>query len=563
MRERERKSTDCILSLTHSSIFTGGPAVRAGLKRGDIILAVNGQDITKLSHKQVTALIRDTTELRVWLSVCESENYLSSADSSFSSSPQKGSYIYASTPIINTDLGDSPIKKSHNLLNNSLGSQLRPFNGSAMIPVPQYGSLPKVGGFSPLGRKVMTQNEAAYVTFVPPSTYTVTRLSTVLNYCGPVKIPESWSNRGVSSLCIQECARQLLSKRKTEDFIKVQFEVSQRSLKITNTSGVVLAKHLRQELYYCGLCSSDEHYFAIVTRRSSEIVGQAQADLCHVFKLMSDSKLSTYCINRAKSEREMRSGQPSSLNSCLDIIDAIQNIFQSETHNPTASLKRGVEATDGVDYGVIRGIPTLQISGSGGSTDSLGSSPLQASPLLRRKKSNVVDLRVKEALSHNRQRSVSIPINPPIEYTISPIATTSSAGYIRPQANNEVVHIRVGSDGSNSSNSSTRSRPLPTLRGHHPPEDKAKRVSDSSLSSMSSDHSGHRSGSQSPTPKNTSGSMTPVHNPYSHRQHIALGRKQSQPTRTVAVSPVHNGSRPHQLRRQVSFKYLRNMLYRL
>ena len=526
-------------------------------------MAVNGQDITKLSHKQVTALIRETTELRVWLSVCESENYFSSTDSSFSS-PQKGSYIYASTPIINTDLGDSPTKKSHNLLNNSLGSQLRPFNGSAMIPVPQYGSLPKVGGFSPLGRKVMTQNEAAYVTFVPPSTYTVTRLSTVLSYCGPVKIPESWSNRGVSSLCIQECARQLLSKRKTEDFIKVQFEVSQRSLKITNTGGVVLAKHLRQELYYCGLCSSDERYFAVVTRScSDESVGQAQADLCHVFKLMSDSKLSTYCIDRAKSEREMRSGQPSFLNSCVNIIEAIQNIFQSETHNPVASLKRGVEATDGVDYGVIRGIPTLQISGSGGSTDSLGSSPLQPSPLLRRKKSNVVDLRVKETSSHNRQRSISIPINAPTEYTIPPIATTSSAGYVRSQASNEIVHIRMGSDGSNSSNSSTRSRPLPILRGQHPPEDKAKRVSDSSLSSMSSDHSGHRSGSQSPTSKNTSGSFVPVHNPHSHCQHVALGRKQSQPARTGAVSPAHNGSRPHQLRRQVSFKYLRNMLYRL
>ena len=421
---------------------------------------------------------------------------------------------------------------------------------------------------SPTGRKTnVAAAEPNYVVLMPPQSYTVTRMATLLSYCGPVKIPESWSNRGVSSLCIQECARQLLSKRKADEFLKVQLEVSQSSLRISNMSGNILVKHRRKELYYCGSCTNDEQYFGLVSKSDGESGTSPVADLCHVFKLLPDSKLSTYVIDQSKSQREIRSGPASPIKSCVEITETIQNIFQNDSQS-----KHKMELTssgDSLEYGIVKGISTLQLASnpSNGSNESLG----QPSPLLKRKKSNVVDLRTRKGSppiggrpGHNRTRSISNPTDPStLQQRI--LHTTNSAGHISPNGG-DAVHYRQYSDGVVGV---TPVRGRSNLLHSSLPREDAKRISDCSFSSLSSDHSGHRSstsrsGSPGSSP-NKSQSPTPVPPPVVSPQRTRQLRKFSNHAiRDGAVSPCDTsiyGSKL-QLRRQVSFKYMCGLLYK-
>ena len=434
-------------------------------------------------------------------------------------------------------------------------------------------------------------SEADYVALVPaPPIYT--RISVLLNYVGPVKIPNSWSSRGVSSRCIQECARQLLSKRQVKDFLKVQLEVSQTSLRITNVQRNILVKHRRDELYFCGLCTNDEQYFAVVTKAIVSTPDSQHADLCHIFKLLPDSKLSTYCIDHKKSSREMKSGPEVPVKSCTNITNAIQSVFQSEEQYKASQRKIELTSSgDSVVYGVVKGVSTFQMQSTDNGCDSndshstYSSSPSSSSstssPSLSRRKLDVLDLRPQGKASPPRkhQRSGSNPNFPAPSNIKTEFAPPSLAVHSNVAGVSNGLHVRMGSDGSSSSNqsssSASRNKTHTTVaRKKSFQQDGAQRVSDSSLSSYSSDHSGHRSGSNSPSPVKTAvtGSLTkaavsqfasPVHRKSSavdispHRvKRVSQGRRPSYGLRSGAISPTGDASMlaTRQLRRQVCVK---------
>ena len=552
------------------SITKGGPADKANLTKGDLVLAVNGEDITQLSHKQVTNIIKSTKTQSVWLSVCESDDALP-LNSTLGSSPQKS--FFSSTPVITNRTTSSPTSSLKRINQLQMGGRA-PHNGSAemMLSMHQKGRGEALRQ-SPPGRKTTTEPD--YVVLMPPESYTVTRMSTLVMYCGPVRIPVSWSNRGVSSLCIQECARQLLSKRKPVDFLKVQLEVSQNSLRISNLSGNVLAKHRRSELYYCGSCTNDEQYFAIVSKSDADTSNGPVADLCHIFKLLPDSKLSTYVIDRSKSSREIRSGSPAIVKSCIEITDTIQSIFENDTQQQHRDKMELTMSSDNIEYGIVRGISTFQLAGSSG---GMGLEQ-QSSPLLKRKKSNVIDLRARRGSptrQHKRNRSISNPVDPSTLFAQRGLHPSSSAGYI-PTNGGESVHIRMHSDGATTHIGSTPSvRSRSNLLHSSLPRETAKRISDCSFSSMSSDHSIDQrsstppSGSPLSSTLNKSQSPTPVPPPLPRdfssplRPRLPPPRKYSAQSRGGAISPCDTpmyGSKM-QLRRQVSCKYMCGLLYK-
>ena len=565
------------------------------MAKDDIVLAVNGQDVTRLTHQQVTDLIRHTKTRGVWLSVCEGDSN-SSIRSSTSKSNLQNSYS-PSTPILNRSGGysspalDIPQKRTPDIMmqRRSLGSargQQYATNG-ALDASPTKAISTSASSFSPFARKaMMQQSDSEYVALVPPPPV-YTRLAVLLHYVGPVKIPDSWSVRGVSSRCIQECARQLLSKRQSKDFLKVQLEVSQTSMKITNIQSNILVKHRRNELFYCGLCTNDEQYFAIVTKATATPGGSAPsptADLCHIFKLLPDSKLSTYCIDRKKSNREMKSGPEASVKSCSSIIEAVQTIFQSEEQWKSHKRIEHSSSSDTVEYGVVKGVSTYLLQSGengGGSNEPVGgystysSSPTQSLPSSAysspsgKRKLDVIDLRPqgKQSPPRRHQRSGSnppfpVPPGERVEFPTSSLVHHSSVGG---SANG--FHVRMGSDGSSSSShsSSLRNKPqqVPVKRKSFQ-HDNAQRVSDSSLSSYSSDHSGQHSGSCSPTPakspSNTGHRSTspvpsrPVMIPDVSPHRIRRTRRPSYGMRPRATSPTYETammSSRGQLRRQV------------
>jgi len=49
----------------------GGPADRAGLKTQEVVIAVNAQGTTDLSHQEVVSIISNTKTAGVWLTICD------------------------------------------------------------------------------------------------------------------------------------------------------------------------------------------------------------------------------------------------------------------------------------------------------------------------------------------------------------------------------------------------------------------------------------------------------------------------------------------------------------
>lgn len=564
-----------------------------------------------MTHQQVTDLIRTTKTRGVWLSVCEGDGMSNSRSNSLGRSSNLQYSYSPSTPLLIGTPIDIPQKRLHDPISHrrSLGSRGGPMYGTNdslhtsptkplslssnkghlyattdslhTSPTKVYSS--SASSLSPLARKAMTQqSDSEYVALVPaPPVYT--RISILLHYVGPVKIPESWSARGVSSRCIQECARQLLSVRQPKDFLKVQLEVQQRSLRITNIQSNILAKHRRDELYYCGLCTNDEQYFAVVTKNSASSPSGSKsqnADLCHIFKLLPDSRLSTYCIDRKKSNREMKSGPEVSVKSCTNIINAIQSVFQSEAAQQRLELAL-TSSGDTSEYGVVRGVSTFHLqsseNGYGDNNDSVSShstyssspsSSSTSSPQVSRKKLNVIDLRPqgKSSPPRRHQRSGSNPsfnTSPGDKTAFAPssLAIHSSMGVV-----GNGLHVRMGSgDGGNSSSNHSLSSYSKTYQAPTRKKsfqvDGAQHVSDSSLSSYSSDHSGQRSGSNSPSPTKSIKRMTtsPAHAKPSvdvspqRVKRISQGRRPSNGLRAGAMSPTYDAATlsSRGLRRQV------------
>ena len=389
---------------------------------------MNGQDVTRCSHQEVVTIISNTPTPGVWLTVCDSNQTAEPRQIQqqaidnrlgFTRVQSLGSFsLSQSTPIIPQNImeprkhytDDSPPPKYSDLptfqRNNSASSLSQRGFTSSMQGMST--------GVSPLKRKVLTQSfqpsgpqsslsnghfagsDQSVFSSVrsstsqggpspTPSAGAYTSASVLVLYIGPVEIPESWSTRELSSRCLQECTRRLLSQR--QEFIEAFLDINLQSLKILNVSQQALFKHKREELYYCGVCTNDEQYFGIVTqkvrsrsgKKTSSSGGQvSRASLCHVFKVIQH-----------KSVLVLHSGSPSSkgkpsqqikpktipVMSCVTVINALQGLFTGEA--------AGTGKMFGSDPSIKGGS-----LGSGGSSESTYSSSPD-----KRKKLEVVDLR--------------------------------------------------------------------------------------------------------------------------------------------------------------------------
>lgn len=416
---------------------TGGPAERAGLKKDEVVIAVNGQDVTQCSHAEVVSIISSTPTPGVWLTVCDSNQTAEPRQiqqqpavdnrlgfSRVQSLGSIGSFsLSQSTPVIPRNImdprkphftDDSPPPKYSELPSFQRNSSANSLNQRGFTSSMQ--GMPTTG-VSPLKRKVLTQSfqssgpqlslsnghfagsDQSMFSSVrsstgqggpspTPSAGAYTSASVLVLYIGPVEIPESWSERQLSSRCLQECTRRLLSQR--QEFLEAFLDINLQSLKILNVSQQALFKHKREELYYCGVCTNDEQYFGIVTqkvrskssKKSSSSSGQgSRANLCHVFKVIQH-----------KSVLVLHSGSPSSkakpsqqikpktipVTSCVTIINALQGLFTGEA--------AGSGKMFGSDPTLKGGSP-----GSGGSSESMYSS--SPDKVGRKKKLEIVDLR--------------------------------------------------------------------------------------------------------------------------------------------------------------------------
>ena len=368
---------------------TGGPAEKASLKKNDIVLAVNGADVTGVPHQKVVNIISLTPSAGVWLKVCDpdtnskssfqSNNLGRSSNFSMSSStpnfprgmPSVGSQrrtgvrgaggaIYGEPPPKYSEVPPNRSRQGSGVANPQLGGRtglvsvstanMSPLNRQVLMSHPKAnmvgisinsGGQPLQNGYGSTPHRFPVQGSGSGGN---SSSSCFTSASVMVLYIGPVEIPDTWSTRGISSKCIQECTRRLLSQR--QEFIEAFLEVSTASMKVLNVSRNVLYRHKREELFYCGTCTDDEQYFAIVTRKIDPKlvdpeVGQTlhvpvekpvKAHICHVFQVIRNKSVLVLHAGDKGGSGETPNVKPKTvpIMSCLTIIKAIESLFIGE-----------------------------------------------------------------------------------------------------------------------------------------------------------------------------------------------------------------------------------------
>ena len=383
-------------------------------------------------------------------------------------------------------LGEFSMSQSTPVIPRNIMEPRKPYSTDDSPP-PKYSEIPQfqrsgssslvgqkafnssVTNISPLKRKVLTQSvqqqngqhsnlqvqisnghgisdQSLYVSSKrsspTPAAGAFTSASVLVLYIGPVEIPEGWSGRELSSRCLQECTRRLLSQR--QEFIEAFLDVNLTSLRILNVSQTPLFKHKREELYYCGVCTNDEQYFGIVTRKvqsksgKKSSSGQVRAHICHVFKVIQHKSVLILHngteASKQQSRRTVQQTKPKTIpiTSSVTVINALQGLFTGEAVSGSKLFEQS-SPLRGTSDPNLRGMTSMQSAGSssGGSSDSVYPSSSEKS----KKKLDVVDLR-------------------PSAFTSSPshiLTSTPTGGYSNP---NTYVSFNSPSRSSNSPRSS-------------------------------------------------------------------------------------------------------------
>ena len=415
------------------SSHPGGPADRAGLKKNEVVVAVNNNDITNCSHQEVVGIIANNPSPSIWLTVCEPAD---------SARPHRGTNmgrvsslgtLSMSTPMVNSNYAeprryandDSPPRyfeitrnQPRTMSNYSYSSTSSSVNVSPLTQV-----------YRPNGLSNSDQTFPQKTTSSPtPSPSAFTSANVLVLYIGAVEIPLSWRVRELSSRCLQECTRQLLSQR--QEFLEVFLEVNLKMLKILKVDQVPLFCHPREELFYCGVCTNDEQYFGIVTKKEqkgskkgSQSNGhQPRAHMCHVFKVMQSKSvlvLKTGDIKvspKGKSISTTVKPKTIPIVSCVTIINALQGLFTTEDLGGSKLFSESSSLRGSSDQSLKVGpsLSSFSSGGSGGSSESV-SSPEKS------KRLDVVDLR--QSAFTPKQRSLltqSLPQSSPNTYVAPP-----------------------------------------------------------------------------------------------------------------------------------------------
>ena len=419
----------------------GGPADRAGLKRQDVVTAVNAQDTTELVHHDVVSIIANTVTPGVWLTVCEGpedntghnqptnnrfgRGHSTASMMNIAMIPQSmpdGGHGYSNDDVLPKyqDLhkysqrvnqggggggGGGLTTRAISSSMATIGTGISPLTRKALIknaqqngyssstlsshhqshkfppqqqqhqPIQQRSSFTLQNGhLGPLGMSDQSLLSSSPKLLPTPSTMNFTSATVLVLYIGAVEIPEAWSSRELSSKCLQECTRNLLSQR--QEFVEAFLEVTLHSMRILAVSQSVIYKHKREELYYAGVCSNDEQYFAIVTRKLEQKIGRKafsasstgkpmRAHMCHVFKVIQPKSVLILHSGDPKSVKnnkqqhhqlQQHKQKTIPITSCVTVVNAIQGLFTGSSI-PGSKILDEITGTSGTEFVFSDGNP--------------------------------------------------------------------------------------------------------------------------------------------------------------------------------------------------------------
>ncbi len=413
-----------------------------------MVVAVNNNDITNYSHQEVVGLIANNASQGIWLTVCEPSESSRTNTRNYDGSPQGSTSSFGRV----SSLGTLSMSQSTPTINRGNFSEPRRMYSNDDSP-PRYfeatrNQPPRIMNTSPLSvttssvnvsplthvykQNGLSNSDQSFPQHSSPSVPTpsaFTSANVLVLYIGPVEIPLTWRVRELSSRCLQECTRQLLSQR--QEFLEVFLEVNLKSLKILKVDQVPLFVHSRDELFYCGVCTNDEQYFGIVTKKeqkgsrkgNSSNDHMPRAHMCHVFKVMQSKSVLVLKTGDSKTNQKSKSLSTSvrpktiPIVSCVTIINALQGLFTTDNIGGSKLFSESSSLKGSSDQS-LKVTPSLSSFSSGGSG---GSSENVANQDKSKTKLDVVDLRPMAFSPKNRSLlTQSLPTSHPNTYVAPP-----------------------------------------------------------------------------------------------------------------------------------------------
>jgi len=405
------------------TVTPNSPAERAGLKCKEVIISVNDIPVEDLSHREVVKLIENTPSTGVWLTVREPDSQ--------SETPDGFSGVLKRTASVSVP-GFSPEdyhRLDHRSRSSSFGRSYRhhspsPTRSSTNLHRRQ-SSFDEMRRVSDSGRtsspsKLMVSSRVSSSHSLGTSSprsgslpRAPIRATVLVQYIGPVEMPQKWSSRGMSSRCIRECTKRIVSERREYVPLEVYLDLGLSNLKLLNSNKNTLVHYGRKELYYCGVHLDDDHYFGIVTRHSKLLdeMGQSVSTVmsetthpktihrCHVFCIIPPDRAVEMQVQYSGAGNFHQTVKVSNAHAIVQVIREIYNQEMS-TDQHQRPLSTGSQDLKVPEFN-LSGLSCASASSEGSSTSSLSTtsgSSYDHTPQSHKKK-HVVDLTPRHSAS--------------------------------------------------------------------------------------------------------------------------------------------------------------------
>ena len=376
------------------TVTPNSPAERAGLKCKDVIISVNDNSVEDLSHKDVVKLIENTPSTGVWLTVREADSKSETPDG-FSGLIKKQPSV--SVPNFSPEDYISRSRSSSFNVNRPYNRQHSP---SPPISHRRQRSVDEMRRLSDVGR-TSSPSKLTVTSRVPSSNSLGTssprssslprapiRATVLVRYIGPVEIPHKWSARGMSSRCIRECTRRIVTER-GDSPLEIYLELGLNGLKMLNSNKNTLVHYGRKELFYCGVHLDDDQYFGIVTRHSKLIdeMGQSVPTVmsetthpkiihrCHVFSMLPPECVTEMQVHYSGAGNIHQTTKVCNAHAIVHIIREIYNqemVLDAKSSRPLSSESQDLKVPE-------FGISGASVSSDGSSTSSLSNISMSSS----------------------------------------------------------------------------------------------------------------------------------------------------------------------------------------
>ncbi|ESO90821.1 hypothetical protein LOTGIDRAFT_122739, partial [Lottia gigantea] len=317
----------CVLSC----IVSGSPAEVMGLKPGDYVMSVNGENVSRSSHDSVVRMVglsTGTLELQVAENLNDSdsseEEYHPRVKSRFPNRSCR-SISHHSNPnlynnICDRNVGRGSVHHRERLYEDMTSGHL-PMN----IPA---GHLPS--------DSLNSDNSEHSANFHEHSD-----VKAVVGYIGSIEMPSDATRPHQRLQSLRNAVRRLRKEKRIHTFVLM--DVQNDGVKLTNMAGKIITQYPADRLAFSGVCPDDKRFFGIVTlhdqcddiseySNKNDNIGTTSS--CHIFMVDPELRSHNAHSTKAQSFGFQCTIDPDNLScqefprSCTHIILAVTNLYK-------------------------------------------------------------------------------------------------------------------------------------------------------------------------------------------------------------------------------------------